>query len=449
MKLFKQIIIVLLLLSLNTAIAHGQSIYAEVPAGDGGMDHALAIPFNDSIFFSYGDNRLRKSKWISQGGKSREVPITEDVISIANAGGKTYYYYLAERKGSVALKARTVSRAGTLETDTASIVLPGSVMLAIYHEKNMFMVLYNRDENQISWLEIDGLKTVRQRKYGLPFDLSFYLREAGDAEFFKGSSAIHTFKGASKIKLFLYDNLYLVFDKPYKSIHQPGRTSVVMFPLNSDQTAYYEFPTKATANFTSFLMDGKLFRSFITKNKFVIRIYDLLSGKHIKEETIDRELESFNVYFRHGKKNQIDKTETLEHMMKVSGQCEPSLTILKDSGQYLVSWGTFFNEHATTGPTYLAPVGLLVSMAYNAVLMSGERPGVNRYFYYSCDPNDLSFKPLTAYAGHTRARLDRYEMEAQVQKVKIGFKDYIAYGGGVMAIYYEPRRKTVQLVSFE
>lgn len=443
------VLVLLGALLFNLRAGNCQTVLAEMPAEKNAMDDVLAIPFHDSIFFSYHEDKgMRRSKWIREGGESRESGVTAEVMSIARFDGKVYYYYLAERKGAVALKAQ-VESAGTLKADTTSIALAGGIVLGAYQEKNFFMVLYNRDNNQIIWHEINGLQTVKQRTYELPFDLSFYLRQASDAEFFNGFSAINTFKGASKIKLFRYDNLYLVFDQPYRSIHHPGQTSVVVLSPDTNKAAHYEFPTRATAGFTSFLVDGKLLRSFISKDKFVVRVYDLFTGKTLMEEAVTRGKESFNVYLRYGKKNIIDKTETLDHMMKVSGECEASLTVVQDSGRYLVMWGTFFNDPAAVPPVYFAPVGLFVALAYNAILMSGEKPGINRYFYYGYDPNDLSFTPLMNDAAHTRGRLDDYEIEVQAQKLKIGFKDYIAYKNGIVGIYYEAKKKTARLVYFK
>jgi hypothetical protein len=52
-------------------------------------------------------------------------------------------------------------------------------------------------------------------------------------------------------------------------------------------------------------------------------------------------------------------------------------------------------------------------------------------------------------SSDVRKRLDDYEIARQAEKVKMKYKNYIPFKDGVMAIYYEPKKKTATLVNFQ
>lgn len=324
--------------------------------------------------------------------------------------------------------------------------------LGSYVDGNLFLILFNKERNEIEWCEVDGVNILVSKTYKVPFDLAFYLKRSSQLEFFNEAGLTDTFKGSAKIKLFRYaTDLYLVLDQPYKTISEKGLTKVVHFSLNNEATNYYQFPTNATVNFTSFLIDNKLFRAFTTSKKFVIRVYDLMTGKVLKETEILRGQFNPMVFTRHGKKNEVYNNESLTTTMKLSQICEPSLSLVKDGQSYGILWGTFYDENQVAGPSMLNPAGVITAIAFNAVLQSMEKPGISRYIYYACDTKDLTFQSSDTVSSAIRIRksIDLYELELERKKIRIDFKNYIAYKEGVLATYYLRKEDVFRLVRFD
>lgn len=431
--------------------ADAQSIYGEVSVSKGHLYDFYAVPFHDSVLFSYAEATNKGTsivtRWMREDGKSTNLSLNVKVAAIAKYEDGVYYYSFAEDNKSIRMKAVVEDlSSGSVTQAPTSLLLPEGILLGMCQDEDLLLFIYNKDQNRITSLAVRGLEIVKERHYELPVILSKYIRRPSDVEFFNGSRApFDGFKGYSKVKLFRYDDLYIVIDS--RSSEKKG-TQVIVLPSDKDEAELHFFPTETGDDFVSYLVDRKLFRSIISPKKFLLTVNDLDSQELLATTELLKGQEEFEGYTRTAKYRTIGK-ESLKRIMSVAGMGDPSLTILKESGKYIILWGHVINDNGMMAPAGLNPLaGMITMVVGTAILQMSEGPGISRHFYYELDEKDLSFKRSDT-ATYVRKKLDEYEIARQAEGVKVKYKGYIPYKNGIIGIYYEPKRKTVTLVNFQ
>lgn len=446
-----KVIFASLAIILNVLPSCGQTLLAELTTN---KQHLTLMPltYNDSIFYSFSEHGQYKDFWIRKDGTVNDAGINRPVFAIIGSGNSTHYYSLNKVNTSFLLHVLTKGINGVTEIDSSFLDISNDMWVSSYVDKNLFVVLFNKEANEIIWHEIDGVRLLSSKKFKMPFNLAFHLKKSSQLEFINEAGLINTFSGSSKIKFFRYGKeLYLVLDRPYKSINEKGITHVVKFSYSAQQVTHHEFPTNATVDFSSFFIDEKLFRSFVTSKKFIMRIYDLTTKEVLSEKEIVRSEDNTTVFTRHSRKNSIQDNETLAMVMKLATISEPSLAMVKDGEKYQMLWGTFYNENHVTAPGMLNPFGVISWVAFNAVVQSMEKPGISRYIYFACDSTNLTFEPSQAVSPTIAVRklIDTYEVDLEKKNTKIDFKVYLPFEGGLVGVYYLPKEDLVKLVRFE
>jgi hypothetical protein len=246
------------------------------------------------------------------------------------------------------------------------------------------------------------------------------------------------FKGTSSVKLFKYDNnLFLVID------HSEG-TSVTNLHLQTNEVTNSFFSANSSDLFSSFILDGKLFRVSNGKKKFVITIVDMNTKEQIASSELPEIHEDFNVYFRYGRKNIITQNAKFSQMMKDVPVSTPTINVVKDQDSYVIQWGGYYNQNGMVLPTPSIS-GVIGALVGTALLQAREKPGVHRYFNYEWDHQN-AFKIRDLSTMLLKEKIDQFEIK---NRTRVDYKSYIAYKGGLAAVYYEAKKNNLSVIHFD
>ena len=181
-----------------------QRVIAEFPSKNRQLNFQ-AIPFNDSILFSYDEvvgpngRRVRDVKWVSKGGRVQDVFCPVNVFAVESEGDYIYHYY-REKKSLMAFEMLVGSR--TMNNRPESIEFKDVIILASYVDDNLFLILLNEGGNEISVQEIAGMRVVNTTTYKLPIALDAFIKKNTYIEFYD-EPLLDSFKGRARVKIFL------------------------------------------------------------------------------------------------------------------------------------------------------------------------------------------------------------------------------------------------------
>lgn len=418
----------------------GQKLINEfVPQGR--LRDISAVPIGDSILFSYRENvsdtTVNRSKWITNSSATPyDVPV--NVFAAANAGNDIYLYFLEGKTKARELKTMMFNRETRMRHEIKDhLSLPGTVA-GSYVDKNLFVFLLQDKGLTLTLLEIHKLNIVSEKKFKLPVNLSYYLGKELEGDVFYNNSEVHSFKGRSACKIFMSDKIYITIDQ--RNLNSPWKTTVLMIDQNSNKVTPVDFNTSSNAVFSSFILDGKLFRTFNARKKFSIEIFSLDTYDLISKSELLPDHQDFPIYFRYGRKNVIHMKEFFSRMRKAASVCEPSLVILKNDGRYLIQWGSYFDDNGMMG-------GNIITMVVGTIILQlMEGPGITRYFYYEWNESENTFRVKEPSVQLTRQKIDNYEIS---QRVAYKYKNYVEYKGGVAGVYYDTKSNKASVVYFE
>ena len=443
--------------------ALAQRVIAEFPSKNQQLNFQ-AIPFGDSILFSYDEvvgpngRRVRDVKWVSKAGVAHDVFCPVNVFAVESEGDKIYHYY-RERKSLRAFEKLVDSR--TMNNLPESIEFKEAIILASYVNENLFLILLKEEGNEISVLEIAGMRVVNTTTYKLPIVLDEFIKKNTYIEFYD-EPLLDSFKGRARVKIFLAGaDIYLVIDKrqlePTKN--NPNVTHVLHLD-KAGEVMYYRFPSTGKADFGSFLYDGKLFQNHIAKDKFSLVVYDL-SGRQLMRYDVTADSldvgkkDSPKVNFRRGREN-FQGWDTFQSIFKQTGMSDPLIVASENGEGYRIQWGTYFDENGAG--TYASGVAPLVSMltffVTTAIKQVSDGPGQSRYLYFETDLSTGKILPAELPpSGLLRGKIDEYERNRQ-KKSNSPFesKSYLPFLDGVLAIYRLKPREMIgvtQLVYFD
>jgi hypothetical protein len=279
-------------------------------------------------------------RWISKGHIADAITLSRPVSFIHAARDQLYYYSIEQSKSATIVHARSAKTSQTLKP----LALSEGIVLGMYSNNNLFIVIYQRDQNVITIHEVDGAQEVNKKKYPVPDVLRIWIRKSSDAEFIEHNDGhLNTFKGYSRVKLIRQNDLYLMLDN-----HMRNETLVMTLRIDGtfDQ---YTFPANSTDDFGTYVHDNKLFATIMSSKKFIMNIHDLKSKRLIATKTIEKGSEERDVYVRSAKYKNVTKG-SLKGMMSVVGMGDPQLTVSGDSGNYLITWGSFIDDKGVGAP---------------------------------------------------------------------------------------------------
>lgn len=434
----------LFLLTLITCDLFSQElIYEFTPKGR--LREINATTAGDTILLSYeestGDSRALQSRWISDSSATPDN-IDVNIFQAVGSGDNIYLYFLDGKPEKRVLKAVLYNKTKRSRVEVSNQVNLSGSIVGSYVNKNLFIMLLQDKGNTFAILEIDKLNIVSEKRYKLPVNLLNYLWKDFSTDVFYNESPIHSFKGWSFCKIFVRDNIFITVDQHRPN--QPWRTIVLSLDSKSGDVKSTYYNTSSNAPFSSFILDGKLFRTFNDKKKYSLEIFSLEAKKLISKSEITADYKDFPAYFRHGRKNIINMKATFSDMRRGVQLSDPSLVVQKSNGRYFIQWGTYFNDNGimTGGAT---PVGALTAIVGTAILQLSEGPGVATYFYYGWDEatNTFVVEETTPLA---RQKIDTHEI---TQDTEYKYKDYIEYRNGVAAIYYDAKNDKVSIYHFD
>ena len=414
----------------------------------GGLKDFNALPIGDSILFSceefVANTWIRKSKWITDTQISG-FNLPTDAFAAATFGNEIYLYSLDGKPKSRVLKAVSLNP-NTKVNQESNIALPlTGTLVGNYIDKNLFLLLLQDHGRSLRVVEIHKMNIVNEIHFKLPISLSYHLWREFSGDLFFKPTALNSFKGNSKVKIFKSDKFYITLDQRDPS--SQWNTLVLTLDTFTQTVTSSEFKTKTNAVFSSFILDDKLFRVLNDKKRFIVEIYSLRSGTLVSQSEVGAHDEDFPIYFRYGRKNEINADERFSSMQRFAGHSEASLVVHKVAGTYFIQWGTYFNDNGmTAGGIY--PVGMMNMLVGSVILHLMEGPGVNRYFYYEWTEPDNMFRVREQKVELIREKIDAYEIAKNEAGITYKHKSYMEYKAGIIGIYYD-NKKNLSIVHFE
>lgn len=429
---------------INTSIA--QTILYESKF-NGRLDNFYAVPLGDSILFSFDENGVKRTTWIVDSLQIRDS-ITIDIISSLNFNGEVYLYHLKQNKISKQLKALVANTNKKNRVESASEVALEGTILGIYQDNNLHLVMLDDKGIEITIIEINKLDVVSKKTFKLPINVLQYITSA-PADFYTTESEVNRFIGTSKLKLFKYKQykeLYITVDET--EVQLPA-TWVIKLNLETGDVISSKIPADNEKNeFSSFMLDEKLFRTSIGKKQFGVSVFDVNTNERIASSVLPPEQTDFKVYFRYGRKNVIHKRETFSRMIKGSYHHTPMVNVIKQDAKYIIQWGTYYNEKGffPYGGSEFPLLGVATMIIGSVIIQSMDGPGINQYFYYEWNTQNNTFNIRDTPDRMTREKIDQYEIDLRRRP---RYKNYIAYKDGVAAIYYDAKLKAISVVYFK
>src|SRR5690606_33924966 len=459
MILFRNAVLCAAMFTVAAHAVHAQKIIGEVHDPRGWMRDFQLTSAGDSVLFSYvhaGEaGKMKVSQWIRNDGTLNRTFFAQDILAISRSKGHTYYYYIDEVEKQEVIRAIAYDSTVNRAADHPGYVPIEGRLVDVFMGENPVIITYQRRENKIVVREINGLDVVHEQKFIPPVDLSDYVSKSSPPEFYSLESQLNTFKGDSKVRFYWYDRLYVSVDDTYipsRSVSRERKTHLFAFH-GQDSVEHMVFPIETIHGFRSFVLDGMLFRSMTSRRHFVLTVYDLETRAQLAADTIEREQSDFDVYIRSGKKNEIRRDGASRRMMGYSSMHVPLLIVHRAgrSGEYIIQWGTYYNEKGMGGLGGLGPTpaGFLTMLTVTAIKQMAERPGLSVYFY-SQWRRDGTFVAHKDTVGLLREDIDNYEIEmASEKKGDLQYKGYIDHNGGVVAVYYLVKQDKARLVYFD
>jgi hypothetical protein len=444
----RPLLFIAMLLSLQMATAQKLLYQAS-----GIMTKLSTISVGDSLLFNYketlgNDERQTENynaKWVTDSASYAAPTLSlkrknhGHLLPAIAYGHETYRYYTHYPKDKFFIKALIVDMQSRIQYLPDSIRVSGNILGTFVDNGHLFVVTMDANAYDMTILEINRLQVVDRSTYKLGVRLY-----SPNIEFFTSASELDAFKGNTRCKFYKYnEKFYLTIDIPGKHTHN---TFIITLDPITKQASMQKLNAK-TNNFSSFLLDDKVFRESIEGRTLVVTIYDLASLQPIAKKIMQLSDPECMVYFRDAKKNIINKESSSRMLQKAPGSL-PVISVLKKDGHYIIHAGTYFEPDmdVITGNSGLG--GLFLSILITGFLQYLESPGDYRYFYYVYDPesSNITFKDDSLLL--LREKIDNYEIEESKNNIGHKFKNYVTHNNGILATYYS-EQNSVSLIYFE
>jgi hypothetical protein len=441
----------LCILIISIVDVQGQTLLAEFELPSKKIDNIQSYASGNKIFLSYDDHSADDTKVfyrIDSLGKSirfSNVALANAVAcGVTNSGDNNYLYFL-EGKGKLVVRAMLYNNdANKFNVLPDAIEVTGE-LLGTWADENLYLVLYNKEMNQLEVRAIYKMKLLSQKTFVLPMSFKPYYK---DAQFISERFTSSIGSGASKVKLYHKGKyLYITIDQNYisSSVKVKPETTVLKFNVEDGSQSIQRINSGTHYRFTSFLYnDDKVYRATNSRGSYELRIFDLLTKKMVAETKIPRDtaLRDSLIYTRSGKSSRIMRKESFSRMMKISSLCEPALIVYPENdSSTTILWGNYLMDKGiapAAGINSLA--GVLSMVIVTAIKQMQEPPGLARYFYI----NDTH----TSGIGSLRKKIDNYEISLEMKKEFYRYKGYFDYGNGAVGVYQDARNAKLRLIKY-
>jgi hypothetical protein len=431
----------------------GQQLLYKFPIkgiGENFITHTLG----DSILLCYDaieDKRYFFAKWIlpDSGASLKSIPY--DILEVAEFENTVYYYHVINSKKKFQIKALTQRKGENLVVDdSTTVTLPKGMLLGKYVNENLFIIYYDYIENSILVLEINRLSIVKFKRYKLSFPFSKYFRP-DQVALVNVKSPISTFQGYQNFKVFVDSTVSIVCDiNSYAD--QIFETAVLTLDPYTEEVTRTAFIATRPSLFSSWLLQGKLFRITVFDREYVLTIYDVKTKAVLSTKTINIDKQSYNGFLRMGRKSLIRNNLPISELRITKPNTAASLNVVATQpDQFMIQWGNYYDDNASA-PTIINPVNPIASVVASAILIAAtemqDGPGLYRYSYLRWSSKTDTYEPIEKDPNFLRMKIDEYEVQEQSKGMKPQFKGYVIYRNGILATYYFPR-KSIELIYFE
>lgn len=456
----KKIGCLMVLLPLFTS-SFGQTVITEFDLQGGHVGGIQAFPVSDSIFLSFSHRQQKKTYWVNNKGKQREINMKVApnalIVGIKVQGDRTlYYYYLNDINGQLVLQAmHQTDGSSELAFGGPIFPIPGE-LLGIYVDKAVLTVAsYLKKENRVRILTIDGLRIVHEAFFDMPFDISRHIK--ANSGFIVGSDMISFHQAEKKFKLYREgNNVVATIDQSLPGLENRKTTIIRMNVVEGSQQVY-TLQRKDYDKFVSFYFEGKVYQMSHSPKKYIrCDAFDIKSGKMLFTKTFgkDKSMQKEKVIVHRGKSVEVGYS-TLYEMVNVSEEPVPSMIVqrMADSTQVrlILAAVHYYSEEAYFIPLplpFLDPALLIVffispiNSNVRYITLTG-----NTEAGFRMDPLENNQSPSI------RQRIDEYEISQTSGRAKgvtgwdLLFKGYAEMEDGVLGIY-SLKGKKIMLVKY-
>lgn len=362
------------------------------------------------------------------------------------AGDDLFLYYLDEsRKNSLLLRAAVYeSENRSFNFNVAELEISG-IVLAIWTAENLNILSYDKEQNELRWKVVSGMKLISDQRFVSPIDLTPYYREM---RFIQKGIMATVAEGSATSKLYHQgQSLYITIDQNKSEIFRiDPQTVILRFDSETGTASLQRINSNSSNKFSSFLFEGKIYRGVWSKKSYEIKVFDLAQKKLVstirfKKDTFLRD----SPFYRYDiEPRRLERKGTLLDALKGANYALPALVIYseRDSVNTFIA-GTHASKNGAVAPigNFGFVASLIVLAVRSSMLESPYKDGISYYFYFQAG-GDGKQLPV-------RRRVDDHEAELWKRRVRFGFKGYIDKAEGLIGVYIDERWRKLTLLHFQ
>ena len=426
-------------------------------------DAIQVINCGDELFVGYNIEYPRpKTKpyyfyWVSEGAV-HEVDFPELngklISSVTRDSLHNFFHYVEEENKLISLGAIKENRLTGKREACAPTTVDGRLIGITGNENSVFIYSFEKKTYHLKVTEKQNDKVVNERLYGLSFDLSKF--KTSDIAFVPEGSVIGAAQASARVKVVVgREHVRIIMDDPYDehalSVQNNYKTVLIDIDTKTGAVLNKMIREMSKGNFRSFPLSKYVFRTVVWGNDFTLQMFDMEKRQFVNNKKIvnDKKYKDQKVFFREGSQNRISQTESLSHMIQVSGMCVPFVLAEKnpqsDSG-VVVTWGTYYNGRGVQAPLLPGAMGLMIMAVGTTIKQMSEGPGVSRYLYLRGSEKDefqiINGEPVDI----VRSRIDSFEMA----NLRDDFtrKGYYQASESIVGMYLDEANSELWLVEF-
>jgi hypothetical protein len=426
------------------------------------------LSLNNFFFLSYQtpfvtkNNRDGFKKFtaylIGKKGEVRRInsDFFEDKIicGAVEADQQILFYYLQEDRKNILLKGANLNLESNEVTPLEkTITVPGNFIGGNVRDDRFFIYAFEKNNFLIKIVEVELLDMKSEKQFKLPINLSKF--KAREIAFIPEQIQVGSIQATAKVKVMPQGNkIRIVVDDPFKEHEERAhlyKTTAIEIDYETGQSIIKVFTEETPYQFRSTIYKGHLFRTVNTFNQLKLQIYNLNSGSEVFRQLLPRDnsTKEVGVIFRENSTNHFSGETRLYDMISGSDLSLPFLLVDENEGdgKLFLTWGTYW-ERNTLGPVGPSLVGMMVGIAGTAIYSSMDGPGITHHFDLE-GTIESGFKIIQGVNDFpVRRKIDAFEMQQNVNRVKYRRKGYFQHGNSTVALYYLPALNKLSLMEF-
>lgn len=365
-----------------------------------------------------------------------------------------FYYFEQERKNILIKAANLNLRSNEVAPLDAALIVPGKFIGGNVKGDRLFIYAFERNTYLLKVLDVQLLEIKSEKNYKLAVDLSKF--RASEIAFIPETTQVGSAQATAKVKVMPQgEHIRIVVDEPFKDYEERVhlyKTTAIDIDSQTGQSTIRVFAEETRNQFRSIIYDGYVFRTVNTFSEFRLQIFDFMKGSEVYRQTLPRDDASkkISVTFRENSTNHFSGEAKLYDMISGADVCLPFLAVSKNESndKFIITWGTYFerNSMAPIGPDL---VGMMVGIGGTAIFSAMDGPGETRHF--DLEGNiEAGFKIVQGQNDFpTRRKIDVFESEQNVNRLKYRRKGYFQYAGTTLALYYFPSLNKLSFIEFK